>query len=181
MDDFNYSADAVVAPYNTGFPVAPGTVAGTNYSAVLAGGNYFHSGNFSGSILVTQPSVLYVTGNVGTPLLRIAPGGTLTIYVGGTSFSVSGGNGVVNESGRPGDLTINGLPNMTTIGLGGNQSFNGSIYAPNAVLDGNGTVDFFGAILVKRIDGLGNIQFHFDEALLKSSLGDLVISSWDEI
>jgi hypothetical protein len=184
-DDFNYHATDVLAPYATGLGVSGGNVAGTNYNAVLgvSGGQYIYGGNFSGSIYVAQSATLYVAGSMSTPLIRIAPGASLTIYVGGPSFTVpnTGGGGIINEGGKAEDLSIKGLPGLTDIRLAGNPTFTGTIYAPSATLDATGTADFFGSVLVNRIDSLGNFQFHFDEALLKLLWDDFVIATWDEI
>jgi hypothetical protein len=184
-DDFNYHAADVQVPYTTGLGLVGGSVLGTNYTAVLgvSGGKYIHAGNFSGTIYVAQPSTLYVMGSLTTPRIYLAPGASLTLYVGGPSFTVSnsGGGGVINAGGKAENLSILGLPGLTGIRLAGNPTFTGTIYAPSATLDANGTSDFFGSVLVNRIDSLGNIKFHFDETLLRLFWNDFVITTWDEI
>jgi hypothetical protein len=184
-DDFNYHAADVLAPYTTGLGVAGGTVDGTNYSTVLSvsGGNYFYGGNLSGTIYVSQSTTLYVAGSLTTSMIRIAPGAKLTLYVGGPNFSINnaGGGGLINEGGKAENLTIMGLPGLTSISVSGNPTFTGSIYAPSATFNVTGTADFFGGVLVNRLNWLGDINFHFDEALNKTLLSDFVIASWDEI
>lgn len=184
-DDFNYHASDVLAPYTTGVGVSGGTVNGTNYGTVLSisGGQYFHGGNLSSTIYVSQPTTLYVAGSLNTSLIRIAPGASLKLYVGGPDFRIqnAGGGGLINEGGKAENLTVYGLPGLTTISVIGNPTFTGSIYAPSATFDVNGTAEFIGGVLVNRLNWLGNIDFHFDEALLKTLLTDYVISSWDEI
>jgi hypothetical protein len=184
-DDFNYVPDDVLVPYATGLGVSGGTVNGTNYSAVLSvsDGDYFHSGNLSGTVYVSQSATLYVTGSFASPLLRIAPGAKLTIFVGGPNFSVvnAGGGGLINESGKAENLTVNGLPGLTSVTISGNSRFTGTIYAPNATMNASGTAEMIGALLVKQLTWSGNFAYHYDEALNRTLYSDFVIASWDEL
>ena len=103
------------------------------------------------AILVTGTNtVLYVTGNVsltGNALINLAPGGKLTLYVGGTSSSI-GGNGVLNP-GSAANFIYYGLANNTSLDIHANAAFTGVIYAPQADLSlggsGSNTYDLVGA------------------------------------
>lgn len=153
------------------------TVNGTTYSrAITTSGDY---------ILTSLPGSLYVASNItvrikitgtvnltGNSEIRFASGSTVSLYMAGSSFSVKG-NGIINENGNAASLTYYGLPSNTSITFGGNGGFTGSIYAPQADFSlgggGNNTTDFIGSSVTKSVKMNGHFNFHYDEALRKTS------------
>jgi hypothetical protein len=142
-------------------------------------------------------TVLYVTGSInisgGTAKkgfapaeIHIAPGASLTIYMGGATTSISG-NGLVNDTGVAGNFAYYGLPSNTTISITGNGAFFGTIYAPEADLNlkGSGKTsvdDFTGASITKTTTMTGNFNFHYDESLIHvSTLGGYDATAWTEL
>ncbi|MEO7298652.1 MAG: hypothetical protein ABI042_08770, partial [Verrucomicrobiota bacterium] len=162
-------------------------VTSTTYDYVLDSGNYklFEIGK---KVLVKGNAILYVTDNVqftGQDSILILPGASLKIYV-GASTSRLGGNGVINNGGNATNFYYFGLPSNTDVDFGGNASFTGVVYAPQADfhLGGGGanTYDFVGASVSKTVHMNGHFNFHYDEALARvgPSRG-YVIDSWNEI
>ncbi len=172
---------------------------GYTYTYALGSlGSYQVVGDFnSGSVYVQYPNtVLYVTGNLSisgtkqgnktSPAIHIAPGASLTIYVGGASTTIAG-NGVVNDSKLASNFQYYGLPNNTSISITGNGAFYGTIYAPQAAftLKGSGnnsTDDFTGASITKTTTMTGNFNFHYDTSLsMLTTLGGYDVTSWTEL
>ncbi len=154
--------------------------------------------DLTGSVYVGYSNtVLYVTGNVSIggnsggkknapPEIHIAPGASLTLYVGGTSTSIAG-NGVVNDTDLARNFQYYGLPNNTSISITGNGAFYGTIYAPEADFSlkgsGNSTADdFTGSSITKTTTMTGNFNFHYDDSLgYLTTLGGYDATSWEEL
>ena len=171
---------------------------GLKYDYLLPGGNY-QVADLSGSVYVGGANtVLYVNNSINIsssgsvkkgsapPEIHIAPGASLTLYMGGATASING-NGVVNDTGKASAFAYYGLPSNTTINLTGNGSFFGTIYAPEANfnLKGSGktsTDDFTGASVTKTTTMTGNFNFHYDESLIRLiTLGGYDAISWQEL
>jgi hypothetical protein len=188
-NDFNLDFPPVLPPFETAIPPMGGTVSGTNYTWVLGNGNYMSLGeakfNTGDTILVNGNAILYVTGDFlmgGSSSIVIAPGANLQLYVSGANTAI----GTLNNAGNCSNFTYFGLPGNTSVSLGGNDIFLGSIYAPSADLTmsggGNNTLDYQGACAVKTIGMNGHFNFHFDENLKKTGpVRGYQISSWTEI
>jgi hypothetical protein len=191
-DDMNVSFPDVSIPYNNGVPPAGGTVDGVSYTYVLDSGKFQVNGNFSMSgnqkMRVTSNAVLYVTGNFslsGNAYVEISPGASLKLYVAGSTASI-GGNGIINNAGNALDFTYYGLPGNTSVSLGGNATFIGTVYAPNAALalngGGSGDTDFVGAGMVGTATLNGHFKFHYDEALgVLGPFRGFVVTAWNEM
>lgn len=163
----------------------------SSYDYVLGNGNYQLSSlsmSGQGKAIVTGNATLYVTGDLsmtGQSTLTIAPGGSLKLYVGGTTAHFAG-NGILNESGDTMKFAFYGLPNLTSLDLSGNAAFTGTIYAPNAdfALNGSGTSDYdlVGASVTKIVSMHGHFHFHYDERLGRVA-GPIRyrMASWDEL
>jgi hypothetical protein len=179
-DDMNMTFPNAPIPPAGGTSMGPGgTVNGVTYNNILGNGNFeVASLNLSGNqkVLVTGTNTrLYVTGNVslaGNALINLAPGGKLTLYVGGTSANI-GGNGVLNP-GSSANFIYYGLANNTSLDIHANAAFTGVIYAPQADLSlgggGSNTYDLVGAACAKAISLNGHWNFHYDEALARFGL-----------
>jgi hypothetical protein len=143
----------------------------------------------SGTIYVAPGARVRLKMNGGTTsLVKVdssgANSGNLTIYVAAANFTI-GGNGAV-DGGKAANLTYLGLPTNTTINFSGNDTFVGTLYAPDAVITlgggGSQNIDFSGSVIGRTIKINGHFMFHFDEDLLNagSSRGYHAVS-WAEL
>jgi hypothetical protein len=201
-DDFTVTEFPDVTLPNLGAWFTPmgGTAPdGLIYDNLLTSGNY-QVANLTGSVYVGQSNtVLYVTSSIsiGTgggatksgyspPVIHIAPGGSLTVYMAGASTTISG-NGLVNDSAQAKNFAYYGLPSNTSISITGNGAFYGTIYAPQAdfTLKGGGKStleDFTGASITKTTTMGGTFNFHYDESLIHlTTLGGYDPISWEEM
>jgi hypothetical protein len=183
-DDMNAVFDPVEVPFTSGYVIPGGA---ESYTYVLGSGNY-QLNSFGGKVLVQGDAVLHVTGSIsfaGDDSLEIAPGGSLQIFMSGSTASFAG-NATWNESGSPLQLQYFGMPGNTSVSISGNGAFSGTIYAPSADLSLNGggkdNYDFNGASISKTVHMNGKVQFHYDEALADYGLSTGYIPvTWDEI
>jgi hypothetical protein len=145
--------------------------------------------NLNGSIYVASKGVvLYVSSSFKIPSggqIYIAPGASLTVYVGAPTADI-GGQGIVNSTGQAGNFNYNGLPSNTYINFGANAGFVGNIYAPEAyfALGGGGstTYDFVGRSVTQSVKMNGHYNFHYDEALpLAPTFDGYAAMSWNEL
>lgn len=168
------------------YDVYSGTPNTTNemFDDVLSGGNYYSTIGL-GNTIVTGPSTLVLPNGYSIGNLTIAPGGSLTLYVGGTTLTLNG-NQVINEQGLAQDLIIYAATSVTTVSFSGNAAFTGVIVAPNATATmnggGNDHVDYSGALMVNSVTMNGHFNFHYDVALSRvPSPGRYVAHSWTEL
>lgn len=127
-DTMNVSFQSNSPPEGGPF-LAPSVV--TN-AVVLTGGTNEMS-SLSQTMIVTAPSVLYVTGNIslsGTSYIQINSNASLTLIMGGNA--TIGGNGIINGTGIPENMNLVGLNSTTSISFTGNAIFVGTINAPQA-------------------------------------------------
>jgi hypothetical protein len=108
----------------------------------------------------------------------------LILYQVAGTASMSGS--VTVDSGRARNFYYYGLPGVTSITYGGNSSFVGVVYAPeaNLTLNGGGNNNgLMGASVTKSINALnGHYNFHFDEDLLTAGPSRAyVVTSWKEL
>ncbi|PYJ06374.1 MAG: hypothetical protein DME25_06810, partial [Verrucomicrobia bacterium] len=102
------------------------------------------------------------------------------------SFSLGGQAYVDNQSGHAERFYLYGLPTCTSITFGGNGSFYGGIYAPEADFNlgggGSDTWDFIGSSVTKTVNLNGHFNFHYDENLRRigPSRG-FIPTSWQEV
>ena len=193
-DDMNVEFADVPLPAGsagwTGLPSPNHTVIdGVAYQYVLNGGNYL----ISGTDTLSSKSV-FIQGNVqirvdtwinlaGQDTIRMDTNASLKIYANCADVRI-GGNGIINP-GTSTALSVFGTSVCTSMTLGGNAEFTGTVYAPNADMEfngsGNSDNDFSGAAMVRSAKFNGNYKFHFDEALPSIGLWrGFVITSWNE-
>ena len=193
-DDFNIDFPSAVLP-NVSWSALPGATSynidGISYDRVFFNSGTYVVSSLSGKILIATNAqvTLLVTGNVslnGSERIDISPeNASLTIYMAGSSFSTSGGAGINNLSQMATTFAYFGLPSNTSLNLGGNANFSGTIYAPQADFSlgggGNNVYDFVGASVTKTVTMNGHYNFHYDESLKKvgPSRG-YVPTSWAE-
>jgi hypothetical protein len=179
--DMNLNFPDATSPFAAAPPPSGGTVNGQTYDYILSNGNYLLS-SLSGKVLVTGDASLYVTGDVkfaSGDLLQVATGGNLKLYVAGAETTI---NTVINETGKPASLTYFGLPTNKSVTMSGNSSLTAAIYAPGAVINLNGGVEFFGSVIARDATLNGHSSFHYDEALGRiPPLHAVVVTSWNEI
>jgi Tfp pilus assembly protein PilX len=164
------------------------TVYATNhYDNVLYSGDYLASSLSGDTIVLGTARIILDTFSMNTgDSIKIANGGSLEMYVGGTSVSLSG-NDIVNEPGLAQNFIVYCAPSVTSVSLSGNASFTGVLVAPNASVSLNGSgnstaVDFIGSLLADSITLNGHFNFHYDEALKKlPPNGRYLITQWDEV
>ena len=110
--------------------------------------------------LTLPPGTYYMMGVQFDSPSTLTLTGTTVIYLTG-SFDASG-NGTINTTMNPADLTIYSSGNSLT--LTGGIAFYGSIYAPNATIKLAGNADYYGAMVGRNVDFSGNFSFHVDES-----------------
>lgn len=191
-DDMNVYFPDVEEPFSGGaFTPGPGSYEGTNYTYLITSGNWELSSLSLGGqnkALVVGNAVLYVKGDVsisGQAYIQVATNSSLQFYVSGANASISGG-GIINTPGNATNFFYFGLPSNTKLTMGGNASFTGAIYAPQAAfsLGGGGadTYDFVGASVTASVQMNGHYNFHYDESLGKTGpRRGYTVTSWNEI
>lgn len=187
-NQLSYTYDTITYTYATNtytytvFSQMP-TYSTNSYDDVLSGGNYY-SATGLGNTIVTGNSTLVLPNGYSIANLTIAPGGSLTIYAGGTSMSLSGNN-TINADGLAQNLIIYAAPSVTTVSFSGTSSFEGVIVAPDATVTltgGGNNVGISGAIMANSIVMNGHYNFHYDVALSRvPSPGRYIANSWQEI
>jgi hypothetical protein len=195
-NDMNVFFPDVEVPFTGGYaipiplPVVGYPYGGTNYLYALGSGTYQMSSLTMSApgdrMVITGHAILYVTGNIsisGQGYIYIAPGASLSLYVGGTTTSIAG-KGLVN-SGPASAFKYMGLPTNTSVAFSGNGTFSGVIYAPHAALTLSGTgsnpLDFIGASTSSTVTMSGGFNFHYDESLANTTDALYIAASWDEI
>jgi len=194
FNDFNYVFKDVQAPFTSGFTVIPVNV-GTN-TYMLGTGDYYVNGdlvlNNGETLWVGGNARVYVTGNVNMKsqnncFISIAPGASLMLYVGTESGSaVTTTLTQVNTAGNAGSFQYYGLASNTSITWGGNYTYVGTVYAPEASFTAGGggstIMDFQGACVVNDLTLNGHFNFHFDENLIRNGpVTGYAVTSWTEL
>jgi hypothetical protein len=200
--DFNISFPDVALPTTSWLPAPTSIFGGVNslvggILTILGGttvydftstGDYYLSGGYD---LHVEPGVTArvridsTTFNPGTIHIHSTNGvsGTLIIYQVSGSGSMNGN--VTVDSGRARNFWYYGLPGVTSLTYGGNSSFVGVVYAPEAdlTLNGGGNNNgFIGASITKSITMNGHYNFHFDQDLLSAGPSRaFVVTSWKEL
>ena len=186
--DFNVSFPDVVLPTTTWLQATTTKVGKTTLYDFTTSGDYYISGSSDIQVEAGVTVRLRVDSTSFSPanihiLSTNGTSGTLSIYQVSGSASMAGNTTV--DSGRPRNLWYYGLPGVTSVTYGGNSSFIGVIYAPEAdlTLNGGGNNNgLIGASITKTITMNGHYNFHFDEDLLTSGpTRGFVVTSWLEL
>jgi len=183
-NNFKMAFPPVLAPFtNTTSGVQTptnGTIAGTNYTYVLRGGNYFATNLAALSTLyVVSNSTLFVTGNIDLSRVVFDTGNKprLNLYVSAPSLSFT----PTVVGGTPPQFWIFGLPSCTSMNLGAGTSFQGVIYAPQVSFRGHGNSSFCGAIVAASFTCFGTFDFHYDSSSRGVQAKEFQILSWAEL
>jgi hypothetical protein len=198
-NDFNVSFPDVVLPTTSWIPEATTLVGGITIAGITVGGTPTYDFTTSGDYYISGSSDIQVEPGV-TVRVRVDAttfnpsnihilstngiSGTLIVYQVSGSASMSGN--VTVDSGRARNFYYYGLPGVTSITYGGNSSFIGVVYAPeaNLTLNGGGSNNgLIGASITKSINAMnGHYNFHFDEDLLSAGPSRaFVVTSWKEL
>jgi len=180
-NNMNVSFPSNSPPSNLGSYIANTFAANvTNY---LGNGNYsatsFTSSQSTSPLFITGNATLYLSGNLtiqGSGYIYIQPGASLTIYVAGSTTTVSG-SGVVNGNADATTFTYKGLSSNTRADFTGSSDFYGTVNAPQAAVTISGAANAYGAIIAKTATVSGN--FHYDAAV--GARNSLVATSWAEL
>jgi hypothetical protein len=110
--------------------------------------------------------------------IELAPGATVTIYVGGgvelESFAT------VNAGGAPGDLLIFGSDQDWKFAA--HSEINAAIYAPEMDFHMTGQANLYGSFITNTVHDAGGSQFHYDRSLRKIKFPGIFDKvSWREI
>jgi hypothetical protein len=127
-------------------------------------------------VSIEGQAILYIEGNVtlsistylrtaGKGQIVIQEGASLTIYVEGDA-SIEG-NGIINDTELPSNLTLYGTDTSSLIRIAGNADYHGTVYAPKAEVQVAGNGDLYGAAIGKTIH-ISN-AVHYDECLGKGT------------
>jgi hypothetical protein len=168
---------------------------GTN-TYVLSSGDYYMDSDLvlsqNETLYVAGNVRLYVTGNVNMKsqnqcFISIAAGGSLKLYVGTeTGPAVSAQLTQVNTLGNASSFQYYGLPSNTSITWNGNNTYVGTVYAPEADFSagggGSGILDFQGSCTVNSVSLNGHFNFHFDQNLKRNGPAvGFTVTSWREL
>jgi len=142
--------------------------------------------NGSHMITIDGKVELYITGDIilgNSDEIRILPGSSLTIYLGG-NLTVDNGGAINNQAKDAKALKIYGLDTCTSIDFKNSADFYGAIYAPNAdILLRNGA-QVYGAMVGKTFTQDVSGNFYYDMSLREvdpSMIGvHMVIKRWSE-
>ncbi len=179
-------------------------VDGVTYTYAFPNSGDYSLNSSSGGIYVGPGAIVRVkiSANFNAAAIRVAGtnrSGNLTLYMLGTSFTLSGD--AVVDNGNPANFNYFGLPANNTILFSTNALFDGTIYAPEAdVTINTGYVppvnnhhqhipgyfiylDFIGSCFANSLTINGAGSFHFDENLSRNSKFSrgFVVTSWKEL
>lgn len=189
---YTYATNVIFTYVQTNYTVYTAPVYVTNgYSHVLCG-DYVVSDTaaFSGNngTYVTCPSTVVVPNGfsmTGQDAIILAPGATLTIYSAGPVKL--DGSGLINTNpGVAENFSLVCTTNVTSVDIGGNGQFTGTVLAPSANVTlhggGSGYDNVIGAVMANNITLMGHMSFHYPDSLAKkpSSLRYLVVK-WSEL
>jgi hypothetical protein len=162
------------------------TTNATYYDCLILSGGDYEVGTLRGSVYIGANTRLYVTTTCDITTLQIAPNVAFQLYCSAPTASIAGNTGV-NSDGTADSFAFWGLPACTNVSFSGNSSLTGTIYAPQAVFNLNGTgnntvIDFTGASITKSAKLNGHFNFHYDEALRRMGpFRGYIIDSWAEV
>ncbi len=180
-NDFNMAIPDVKVPFAGGLPL-PSAVGGVT---TVPTGDYLMS-----NVTVPGGKSMLITGNVrlyvndkfeinGSGFVKIAPGGSLQVYIGKTG--IISGSAIVNDTQNARNCAIYGMPTCTTLTYSGSTAYIGTVYAPQANFTLSGSTDVFGSFVANSFNCSGSMGIHYDEALGNPYKLAFEIVSWEEL
>lgn len=161
-------------------------------SMTLTGPTRCESVSLMGKTLVIDgPVDLYCNGSFTLDVLSslvivdptINPDAHLNLYLGG-NFTAKNSSSVNNATKGPRKLKIYGLESCTNFQFYIDSVFYGAIYAPNANVTLQNSVEIYGAIIVRQLTQQVSADFHYDASLKQGCVTDemvtFVIKQWYE-
>jgi len=153
----------------------------------ITNSGYYRIYEIHNSINITAPNVVLLVPNgvslSGSDTFNVGKNSTVTMYV-GNEFIISGSGSINLQSQHPSQMIVWGLDSLDTLTLNGNGAFWGAIYAPNAVVNFNGSGNsggFYGALTAYSIRMNGTSTFSYDESLGHFGATGFTITSWQEV
>jgi hypothetical protein len=163
-------------PMPTIAPVTPGTGTLTvNSTTNLVPGAYGDIKLQGGGTLVFTPGNYYVNSLTvsGTASITISPPGQVVLYVAGNGMSTPvtlTGNSLTNTTDIPSNFQVV-YGGAGTIQIAGGASAYSVVYAPNAAVQMTGGTDWYGSIISKTFNEMGNkTALHYDRSLASKYL-----------
>src|SRR6185503_10231337 len=142
----------------------------TYYDYIFEGSGDYSGHTISGTVYIKDSVRVYVTDTLDVSALVIKSGASLKLYSSAPSVSLAG-NTTANSDGTANSFSFWGTSAVKGITFSGNANFTGTIYAPEAAFElngsGNNAIDFIGASITKTVKMNGHFKFHYDEALRK--------------
>jgi len=153
--------------------------------------------NPSYTIVTNSVTTTYTTNSFKVKGKTFTSFTTNTIVVGGTNYNnlvaefyaademSLGGNGLVNNNGRPKNALFYGLPSCTSVNIAGGPKFFGVVYAPSADMTISGTTDFYGSAVAYKLTLNGGNFVAIDESLFGdpnalSTPAKYKLTKWEE-
>jgi hypothetical protein len=184
-NNFNVSFPSNNTPTAASWLTPSNVTTGGSNITLLNSGSYqlssFTSSSSSGPMVVAGQATLYVPGDFtvsGSGFVQINPGAALTLIVGGSKTTISGG-GVVNQGGYATNFNYVGLSGNTSLTYSGSAEFVGTVNAPQASFTESGGSGAVGAAIVHDATLSGSAGWHYDDSL--GSSGGLVATGWSEL
>jgi hypothetical protein len=134
--------------------------------------------------LVLDPGVYHMTDCDIFGSAQIICNGKVVLYIDQTADTSTpdvriGGNGIVNTSQIPANLTIYCSPDVVSFTVSGNAEIYAGIYAPQADIVMNAG-DIYGSVVGNTVTLNGsNSNIHYDEALKDNTNPHAVMRSWE--
>jgi hypothetical protein len=134
--------------------------------------------------LVLDPGVYHMTDCEIFGSAQITCNGKVVLYIDQTADTATpdvriGGNGIVNTSQIPANLTIYCAPDVVSFTVSGNAAIYAGIYAPQAdIVMNSGAI--YGSVVGETVALNGtNSHIHYDEALRDHTNPHAVMRSWE--
>lgn len=167
----NMEVEPVLLPdYLAGLPGQGAlSLGGDDELALLPGYHRYSSISLTSKSILTisGDSQVYVEGSFSVvSQAQVITGPGVSIYIGGNGNFA--GQGIINTSGYPVNLSIYGLGNDTSLVFSGGSDFFGTVYAPFSSVAMSGNVNYYGAVVGKSVNLTGSLGFHYDEVLSQS-------------
>ena len=143
------------------------------------------------TLTINGPVDLYCNGNFTLDIFshleivdaNINPDAYLNLYLNGI-FTAKNSSSVNNAAQNPRKLKVYGLDNCTSFQFLIDSVFYGAIYAPNAEVALQNSVEVFGAIISRQLTQQVSADFHYDASLKEGCVSDemvtFVIKQWYE-
>ncbi len=143
-------------------------------------------------VTINGPVVLYVTGDItldNSAEIRIVdpntnPDAFLVIYLAGDITCKNGGfmNNMAQDATK---CKLYGLETCKNIVFMTNTIFYGAIYAPNADVQLNNSVEYYGSVVANSFVQSVNADFHYDAVLRNVAVNDeavkFIVKHWSEL